>query len=326
MDISKLDMNLVRVLDALLQTGSTVAAASHVGLSQPAVSAALGRLRHALGDELFVRRGQGLEPTDYAKSLTAPLRRNLTELELLLGGPQPFDPATATDIFRLGGSDFFAELLMPRLGRLVSKLAPGVRLQFLNLADADLEAMERLEIDLALMPVFPVRDHVALEIVMRSHMVVVARADHERIRAEGLSPGDVMPLDLYCELGHVVFSTEGKLQALGDAALAETGRRRNVAMTLPFFSALGHVLTATDLIAMLPGQTAQSAARLLDLAVYRLPFAIDPIALAMIWYKRADATPAHQWLRASVRQIAVQLEAGYPLAGEPAPDTLAPEV
>lgn len=101
------DLNLLRVLDALLREGSTVKAGNRLGMSQPAVSSALSRLRHSLGDELFLRQGQGILPTDYARSLATPLREQLDRLEALLTGPGGFDPATAELIFRIAGSDFF---------------------------------------------------------------------------------------------------------------------------------------------------------------------------------------------------------------------------
>jgi DNA-binding transcriptional LysR family regulator len=100
MNLTAFDLNLLRVLDALLREGSTVKAGRRIGLSQPAVSASLSRLRSALNDELFLRRGQGLEPTDYAKSLELPLREMLDGLELMFEKPRIFDPLTASASFR----------------------------------------------------------------------------------------------------------------------------------------------------------------------------------------------------------------------------------
>src|SRR4051812_39302989 len=124
MNLLTFDLNLLRVLDALLRDQSTVKAARRVRLSQPAVSAALGRLRDTLNDPLFVRQGQRLVPTDYARSLEIPLRRLLGELTELLSGPGTFDPLQAHQSFRIAGSDFFAEMLMPPLAPLLEKSAP----------------------------------------------------------------------------------------------------------------------------------------------------------------------------------------------------------
>ena len=126
MNIASFDLNLLTVLDALLREGSTVRAGERIGLSQPAVSAALGRLRHALGDELFVRRGQGLEPTDYARSLVVPVREVLDAVVGVLAGSR-FEPGTSDAVFRLSGSDFFAEMLMPALAERLSREAPPGR-------------------------------------------------------------------------------------------------------------------------------------------------------------------------------------------------------
>ena len=116
MNFATFDLNLMRVLDALLHEGSTVRAGEKLHLSQSAVSGALSRLRHALDDDLFVRRGNRLVPTDYAAALALPLREELERLENLLSRPKRFDPARAQEVFRISGSDFFAEILMPALG------------------------------------------------------------------------------------------------------------------------------------------------------------------------------------------------------------------
>jgi DNA-binding transcriptional LysR family regulator len=121
------------VLGALLREGSTIKAGQRIGLSQPAVSAALGRLRQSLGDELFVRQNGRLAPTDFARGLSLPLRQELDRLEAVLTSPSGFDPAATTGVFRITGSDFFAELLMPRLARLLRARAPGLRVQLVDL-------------------------------------------------------------------------------------------------------------------------------------------------------------------------------------------------
>ena len=102
-NIKTFDLNLLKVLDALLRTGSTIRAADRVGLSQPAVSAALSRLRHALGDPLFVREGIGLRPTDYALALAEPVQRILDSTEQVLTGPESFDPARLSRRFAIAG-------------------------------------------------------------------------------------------------------------------------------------------------------------------------------------------------------------------------------
>jgi DNA-binding transcriptional LysR family regulator len=114
MNLSSFDLNLLKVLDALLHERSTVRAGQRIGLSQPAVSAALGRLRASFADPLLIRVGQTLRPTEFALSLVTPVRNLLEDAGTLLARPA-FDPSTATDTFRIAASDFFTELLLPDL-------------------------------------------------------------------------------------------------------------------------------------------------------------------------------------------------------------------
>jgi DNA-binding transcriptional LysR family regulator len=308
MNIATLDLNLLRVLDALLREGSTVLAGTRIGLSQPAVSAALGRLRHALGDELFLRRGQGLEPTDYARALAIPLREILDDLESLLNGPKDFDPATSNAAFKLSGSDFFAEMLMPRLAEQLSKRAPGMRVQLVDLVpDNYVNTLERYEVDIALIPAADFPDRVDHQPVFWSTFSVIARTGHPRLERAGLRPGDIIPIDLFCDLGHILFSPEGKLKAMGDAALARVGRERRVVMTLPVFSGVYRAVAESDLIALIPTQLARQIGSKLGLDIYEPPMPVDPALITMIWHKRSTATPEHRWLRELISEILTPL-------------------
>ena len=225
MNWASFDLNLLRVLDALLHEGSAVRAGDRIGLSQPAVSAALSRLRHALGDPLFVRQGGGLVRTDFARDLKLPLRRLLDEVVTLLDGPGPFDPAQSDTIFKILGADFFSEFLVPDLVRDIASSAPAMRLQLLDLVPENHAAtLERYEVDLALVPEMELPDWIDQQPVFASSYVVVARVGHGAIAEAGVQPGGVLPLDLYCDLGHALFSPEGKLRSVGDGALARLGR------------------------------------------------------------------------------------------------------
>lgn len=271
-NFATLDLNLLRVLDALLSEGSTVRAGERLGLSQPAVSAALSRLRGALGDELFFRRGQGLEPTHFARSLEAPLREALDGLQTLLNGPAAFDPAASDSSFTVSGSDFFAEMLMPGLAGRLARTAPGMRVHLVDLVpDSFVGTLQRHEIDLALVPEVEAPDWVETRRMFSCPFVAVARKGHPRLADSRVSPGDVMPMDLFCDLGQVVFSPEGNLRTMGDAALARVGRERQVVMTMPVFSGVYRAVAASDLIALLPMQLARQVAPGPGLCFIRCP-------------------------------------------------------
>lgn len=297
MNIASFDLNLLKVLDALLSEGSTVRAAERLHLSQPAVSAALGRLRHETGDPLFVRQGTGLVPTDFARGLALPLREILERIETEMSAAA-FDPATSSHVFRIATSDFFAETLVPQLAQRVMREAPGMRLQIVDLMPEDYTAtLERREIDLALFPVGDPPDWLVTRRLFESRYHVVARQGHPRLARAGIAPGDVIPLDLFCDLGHAMFSSVGSFSSLGDAALAELGRQRRVVLTAPFFYGVARAVAGSDLVALLPHHFAEATRVPMRLEIYAPPMEVPPTPIHLIWHGRSDNSPAHRWLR-----------------------------
>tara|TARA_R100000935_G_C2833711_1_gene166740 strand:- start:114 stop:1064 length:951 start_codon:yes stop_codon:yes gene_type:complete len=308
-NLRNFDLNLLRVLNALLEDPSTVRAGERLGLSQPAVSAALGRLRTSLGDDLFFRRGKTLEPTQYALTLNEELRQILGRIEDVIRGPDTFDPATSDVSLRISGSDFFAELLMPKLAERLQFLAPKMRVHLVDLVpDSYVETLDRYEVDLALIPETSLPDWVESRPVFRSSFSVIARKGHPRLKREGLSAGDVVPIDLFCDVGHVLFSPEGKSKAMGDAALAKVGRERRVVMTMPIFSGVYRAVAGSDLIALLPTALAHHVANAAGLRVYRAPMPVPTAQLCMIWHRRYSAGASHSWIRDQIVDLLTSLD------------------
>ncbi len=311
MNFKTFDLNLMRVLDAILQEGSTVKAGAKLGLSQPAVSSALARLRHALGDELFVRQGPGLTPTDYARSLATPVRQELDRLEALFSGPGKFDPSSAVGDFKLAGSDFFAEMLMPALARKVREQAPGMRVQLVDLVPANyIDSLDQYRADLALIPNAEFPDWIERHPLFHSSFAVIARKEHPQLPVSAIAPGQTIPLDLFCDLGHVLFSPEGNTKAMGDAALARVGRSRNVVMTVPVFSGVCRAVSESDLIALIPRQLAIKVSSQLGVEVYNPPMDIEPALIVAIWHRRTSGNPVHRWMRELVAEILRPLNYG----------------
>lgn len=308
MNFATFDLNLLRVLDALLDTGSTVAAGRKVGLSQPAVSAALSRLRGHLGDPLFVRRGQGLEATDFARGLAGPLREVLGRTRAILSGPEAFDPAGAEMTFRLSASDFFADLLMPELATRLSRSAPGIRLQLLDLGASSLiEKLERDQAEIALLPEVPMPDWIETQFLFASGFGMIARTGHPLLAHAGVAEGGTVPLDLFCDLKHVLMSPEGRLRSFTDGALEALGRARRVVVTLPTFAAVCRVVEASDHVALIPSQLAAHVARLPTLRAYAAPVDIPAQRIGMAWPRRATAAPPHRWMRARIAEVTAAL-------------------
>ena len=316
-NLASFDLNLLKVFDALMLEGSTTRAGQRLGLSQPAVSAALGRLRHTLGDELFLRQGQGLTPTDRARQLEMPVRDALGRIEALTATGIDWSPATATETLKISGLDFFTEMLLPKLAPLIRTEAPGMRLQYVDLMrDASAERLEHDNIDLGLMPAMEVPVWARQEALFRSPFLIAARTGHRRLARAGIAPGRVVPLDLYCDLDHVICSPDGHLTAMGDAALAKLGRRRNVVMSLPSFDAVTRVVASSEALSLIPSQFARSVEARLGLSLYECPLPPPTPTIAMIWHRRSDANPAHRWLRDRIREITAPMDPGP----DPLPD------
>lgn len=302
MNLLSFDLNLLKVLSALLAEGSTIAAARRVGLSQPAVSQALARLRVSLGDPLFVRQGQRLVPTAFALGLADPLAALLTDLEGLLGSGETFDPAQAEVGFVMSGSDYMAEMLMPDLARRLMGEAPGVTAQLVELDPDDYLALLRTgRSDLALVPAMALHDWAEHEHLFDSRFAVIARDGHPA--TEGLTPGDEFPLDLFCALPHIAFSVEGKLATQSDAVLARMGHKRRVAMTAPDFSGLYRTVAATDMISVLPAELALTVAGETGIRAFRPPIPVGPVPIHMAWHRRSSQSAAHRWFRGLVGGI-----------------------
>ncbi len=298
------DLNLLRVLDALLIEHSTVKAGERLGLSQPAVSGALGRLRLSLGDELFFRSGQKLEATEYALSLQEPLQEIISRIEELISASEKFNPAKSDHQFRISGSDFFAELLMPSLAARFATLAPSMRVHLVNLVPDDrVGALERYEVDFALLPETQLPEWAEAEPVFRSPFSVIARKNNPKLLERRIKAGDVIPIDLFCDLGHVLFSTEGSPHGLGDEALARIGRKRSVTMTLPVFSGVYRAVAGSDLIALLPRALAHRVADSANLNIFEPPIAVDPARLAIVWHRRYSNSSKHIWLKSQIREL-----------------------
>lgn len=296
MNFATFDLNLLRILDALFREGSTVKAGERLAMSQSAVSGALSRLRYSLGDPLFVRQGNRLVATDYAVALKEPVREELERLETILTPQAAFDPATVKATFRIAASDFFAELLMPPLGDFLLRNAPGIRAQLVDLVPNDyISSLERRNADIALIPDMDLPEWVNHAPLFHSPFHVIARADNPGIA--GLTPGETMPINVFCDLHHALFSPEGNLAAMGDTALARVGKQRQVAMTVPVFSGVCRAVSESDLIALVPAQLAAKVAASFRLAVFKPPMQIEPALIIGIWHRRSDRTPLAVWMR-----------------------------
>ena len=312
MNFAAVDLNLLRVFDAMMVELNTTRTGERVGLSQPAVSAALGRLRHITRDALFVRDGNRMVPTSRASELAGPIREALQKIEEALASSSDFDPATAERVFRILGSDYFSSLLMPPLARIVRKAAPGLVLQMLDHPSASvIPLLSEGAVDMAVDSQFDTPDWVCGQVLYQSFMVTIARADDPALAEARVAKGDSIPPEVFCAIPQVLMSMDGGRTGTIDFALAKEGLSRQVSLTVPHFNAVALAVAEAGLIGSLPVHFARRVAPLLGLAIYRPPYEPPRLNVMLYWHRRHDRDAAHQWLREQVaRTLGFDLNGG----------------
>lgn len=316
MNFAAFDLNLLRVFDAMMLELSTVRAGERVGLSQPAVSSALGRLRHAIGDELFVRDGNRMVPTPRAVQLKEPVRAALLQMEEALATAAGFDPATARQTFVLLGSDYFSTLLMPRLAKQITPEAPTVTLQMLDYPSAEVfrllsEGTADVAVDRDMEP----PDWIERKTLFDSYLLCVAAKDHPVLKRQRIKPGARIPAEVFCEIPQVLLSMDGAKFGTIDEMLKSHGLTRAVAMTVPHFQAVALAAASSPLIGSLPVHFARHAAALLGLDLYLPPYDPPQVRITLYWHRRLANDAASIWLRAHIER-ALDLGDEFPPGAE----------
>lgn len=298
MQLSELDLNLLVAFDALLQEGSVTRAARRVGVSQPAMSNALRRLRTALGDELMVRAGGGMVPTPRALELHGPVRAALATLHRALNHDGRFDPSSAKRAFRIASSDYAEMVLLPGLVEGLRQQAPGVDLTVRAMGgELPRTALSGGGLDLAIGVFRDVPAGHVQQALFRDRFVCVARQDHPAL-ADGLD------LDTYCELDHVLISATGRGPGVVDHFLEQQGRSRRVALRVPHFIVAPMVIARTDMVLTLASRLACRLAPMLGLQVLPPPLDLPTFTIRQLWHERYRHDAGHRFLRAQVAAVA----------------------
>jgi DNA-binding transcriptional LysR family regulator len=313
MDASRLDLNLLTALDALLRERQVTRAAATLGLSQPAMSHALKRLRELFGDPLLVRSGQGMALTARAAELQPRVREVLARVPPLLE-PEPFVPAHCARTFRLVMTDLVGWLLLPTLVGHLAEVAPRATLRVLPPMEDVPAALETGRVDLALGVHSRPPEGLRQQRLFTDTLVCVVRQGHPSVRG-GLS------LKTYAGLSHVVVAPRGLPGSAVDEELARRGLRRHVALTVPHFLLAPHVVAGSDAVATLSAHLAARLAPLLSLEVHLPPLPLPGQPISQLWHERTHADPAHRWLREQVREACAGLAdaSAPPAAGASGP-------
>ena len=309
LNLRTFDLNLLKVFDVVMSERSLTRAAHHLALTQPAVSNALRRLRDALGDELLVRKGRGLEPTARALELWPSVREALQKLQVSLA-PSVFDAATASTSFVLTMADATAAELMPGLVEAITREAPGVTLRVVPLTTRDpRRLLEEGQADLAIGH-FPAA---LSDLTARAQAGEAVSFLHHRLfagdyvcvmrKGHPLAKGP-LTLDRFCAARHLLVSFSGRAFGFIDEALTLLHRTRLVVLTVNQFFTAGRVVAQSDLLTVLPRHFVKVTGFAGQLVQRELPFAVPAIQVDALWHQRQDNVSAHAWLRAQVAALA----------------------
>ncbi|MFO0757575.1 MAG: LysR family transcriptional regulator [Byssovorax sp.] len=291
MDIARFDLNLLVAFDALFCERSVTRAARRIGLSQPAMSGALGRLRALVDDPLFVRSSGGMLPTPRAQALGVVVARALGELKTALSEEAVFEPQTSTRRFTLAVSEPAMAAVLPPLVAELRARAPGVSLKVVPLLDhqppREIAAGE-MDGAIGLLRHVPA-DH-RRRLLFRESLVSVVRADRP-------GPRDRIALADYLGAPHLLISPQGKDRGSVDVALGALGHHRTIAVVAPTMSAAAGILRRSDVVLTIGARLARSLAAEPGLSIREVPVEIPPYEITLVWHERSQQDPAHVWLR-----------------------------
>lgn len=295
-----IDLNLLTVLDILLEHRNVTRAAEAAGMSQPAMSRALGRLRALLRDPILARGVDGFVATPRALALRPALSRALAEIRAVVT-IEDFDPARWRGAITIATTDHQSILLLPAVLARLAREAPGVDVAVVPFSSEALAALRegRLALSFAIDEV-PLAQGLRAERLHRDSFVTMLREDHPA------ADGPWTP-ETFAALDHVLVTVTGEGGGAIDAELARLGLARRVALRLPHFLAAFAVVAESDLVVTLPLSLAERFAPVFGLARRAPPLPRPPFTATMIWPEMLDDDPACRWFRAVVREEATRL-------------------
>jgi DNA-binding transcriptional LysR family regulator len=326
-NFDRLDLNLLRVFDAVMEERSVIKAGHRLHLSQSAVSHALTRLREGLGEELFVRTGKGMTPTAFALKISDPLRKALRSMSTtLVLAASEFDAASIKRSFVVAANDYVSAILIPEFNGSLSKLAPGIDLVIRPSTRIDLaEQIDLGRIDIAIGIFRSIPERLRSTVLMHQDEVLLVWNKHP------LAEREVMLRDI-ATFSIAVVSLGGQQDGAISGFILERGLARQSEMydrsalenalqgigeqprlqtTIPHFLVIPMLLEDSELISIVPRPLATTLCKRYPLAVKELPYATTPQRLDAVWHSNNDADPAHSWLRArlseTVRNIDTKL-------------------
>jgi DNA-binding transcriptional LysR family regulator len=296
MHISRVDLNLFTVFEAIYSEGSVTRASQRLNLTQPAISHALARLRQMFDDPLFVRQGHAMVATPLARKLIEPVRRALRGLEVTLSGVHAFDPASADKRFDLALRDVLEATVLPPLMRRVRKEAPGVDIAASQVDRRELEhELASGTLDGAIDVLLPLSSDIRHTRIYRDSTVVVVRRGHPDIDGR-------LALDTYLKQDHVLASSRRRGPGIEDFELSRHGLERRIRLRCQHYFAACRVVSQTDLVLTMPGRYARIANEQFGNQVLPFPLEVPAFDVFLYWHANVDNDPANRWFREQVME------------------------
>lgn len=293
-----LDLNLLVAFEALMETRNTAHAGARLGLSQPAASAALARLRDYFRDDLLVLKGRRMYPTPLAEMLLPRIKGCLQSAEIVVSTTSQFDPATADRLFRVVSSDYVLAAILAPLARATAETAPGVRFHFTLSDDSAREQLVRGKVDLLIAPSDYAAQNVPTEALYEERYVVAGWAEHPIFAGE-------ITEDAIFSYGHVAVTVGTQHHAtVGDRQLELLGRRRSVEVTASSFTVVPWLLLGTHRLTLMHERLARAAADHFAIRYAPLPFAFPPLRQLVQWHETRTSEQGVRWLINEIRAYA----------------------
>lgn len=293
MELKDVDLNLLVVFNELLAERRVSVVAKKLGLSQPAISNTLNRMRKLVGDELFLRTSRGMEPTPYALQLAEPIAYALGTIHATLNEKTIFEPASSTRQFTIGLSDIGEVIFLPQLMKRLGEVAPRISLSTLRTRREDVaEAMETGHVDMSVGTLSGLPNGFFQRRLFKMPYVCMFRRGH------ALDKGS-LSVEEYCAAEHVVVVPPGSAHAQVNDAIERKGVKRNIRLALPHWTALGHILgsSGNNLVATVPESYARLCAERFELAYVPHPIKLPQVSVSLFWHGKFHRESGNKWLR-----------------------------
>jgi DNA-binding transcriptional LysR family regulator len=299
-NIAAIDLNLLKAFDAMLSERRVKLAAARIGITQPAMSNALHRLRDLFEDDLFIRTPSGMQPTARARQLAGPIQRAMKEVAIAFAGPLPFDAATTERGLTIGLTDFSVVGLALAVAERIQRLAPRLTLQIRYVEGRDAAALLDTEaVDVIVGVRLTPRAQLETKFLFLETAVFLMRESHPA--------ADHFSLEVLLAYPHLLVSPLGSIAGTIEPALSELGFKRRIAVIVPDLIAVPWILQASDLITAVAGRTAERLAKVGGLRALSAPLELPTWNVMMMWHSRDTGDPANAWLRNLLVELAETL-------------------